>query len=462
MRNRLFPALLASALWALVPHGASAEPGRAALVIGNGTYQGASLPACSDAARTVGTWLRQRGFEVEEAIDASSVAMRSAIGNFVAQASGSPQKTAIVYVCTYAAVSNQRLFMLPVDSDPHQPTRLETQGVIVKALLNTLAGTSGVLFADFGLAPDKNAADAIDALQAGLPPGVRFAFVARDDAGIGSLGRSLPGLLGSAGQDWGRLATVFQAQQGPSRPDRLAVFAPLTGPMPPVQEGAPAAVAQATPAPAAPPAPVTSPSPAAPPAPATPPAAVALAQPAPATPHAEPPRPPAAAPAPAAPVVPAPPQPAAPTPPVAAQTASVSPAPQPPAAEAAKAPAGAPLQLVPPARPAGSAPQVADVSGLERQGPVVPDAAAPEAGAIPPAEPTTPAVRATPPARPADTRTGRIQAALARRGFYSGAVTGRSDGRTREAIRAFQSSIGDAPSGVLTQIQIAKLLNLGR
>src|SRR5262249_31980378 len=153
-----------------------------------------------------------------------------------ALASGSPQKTAIVYVCTDAAVSNQRLFMLPVDSDPRQPTRLETQGVIVKALLNTLAGTNGVLFADFGLAPDKNAADAMDALQAGLPRGVHFAFVARNDAGIGSLGRDLPGLLGGAGQDWGRLAAVFQAQQGSSRPDRLAVFAPQQGPMPPVPD----------------------------------------------------------------------------------------------------------------------------------------------------------------------------------------------------------------------------------
>ncbi|KGM30733.1 caspase family protein, partial [Inquilinus limosus] len=89
MRIRRFSALLASALLALAPRLAVAEPGKAALVIGNGTYQGgASLAACGQSARDVAGWLRQRGFTVEEAIDAGAVAMRSAIGSFVTQASG--------------------------------------------------------------------------------------------------------------------------------------------------------------------------------------------------------------------------------------------------------------------------------------------------------------------------------------------------------------------------------------
>ncbi|OWJ63807.1 caspase family protein, partial [Inquilinus limosus] len=264
MRIRRFSALLASALLALAPRLAAAEPGKAALVIGNGTYQGgASLAACGQSARDVAGWLRQRGFTVEEAIDAGAVAMRSAIGSFVTQASGAPQRTAIIYVCSYAAVSNQRLFLLPSDSDPHQPTRLETQGVILKALLNTLGGTNGVLFADLGTSPDRDTADAIDALQTGLPAGAHFAIVARNDAGVGSLGRALPGLLGGAGQDWARLAAVFQAQNA-TGPERLAVFAPPQGPMSPAQD-APAAVA----ADAAPPAPA--------PAPAAPVAAAAEA-----------------------------------------------------------------------------------------------------------------------------------------------------------------------------------------
>ena len=216
MRIRRFSALLASALLALAPRLAAAEPGKAALVIGNGTYQGgASLAACGQSARDVAGWLRQRGFTVEEAIDAGAVAMRSAIGSFVTQASGAPQRTAIIYVCSYAAVSNQRLFLLPSDSDPRQPVRLETQGVILKALLNTLGGTNGVLFADLGTAPDRGTADAIDALQTGLPAGAHFAIVARNDAGVGSLGRALPGLLGGAGQDWARLACRVRLSMRP-------------------------------------------------------------------------------------------------------------------------------------------------------------------------------------------------------------------------------------------------------
>lgn len=433
MRIRRLSVLLATALLALSPRLAAAEPGKAALVIGNGTYQGgASLAACSQSARDVGTWLRQRGFTVEEAIDAGSVAMRSAIGSFVTQASGAPQRTAIIYVCSYAAVSNQRLFLLPSDSDPRQPTRLETQGIIIKALLNTLAGTNGVLFADLGVPPDRNAADAIDALQTGLPTGAHFAIVARNDAGVGSLGRTLPGLLGSAGQDWGRLAAVFQAQNA-AGPERLAVFAPPQGPMPPVQDVPAAVVAAAPPAPAPAPAP------------------------------AEEPHPVAAAPAPAA-------SPDQPSP--EAQTAASEPpvaAPEPPPAAAPEAvhpPAGAPLQLVPPSRPASATPQIADIGPADQQQPVVPEAPAPGSEAAPP-PPAAPAVAAPvqatqPPARPTSSRSGRIQAALARRGFYSGAVSGRMDGRTREAIRAFQASLGDPSSGVLTQIQIAKLLNIGQ
>ncbi|OWJ63550.1 hypothetical protein BWR60_29375 [Inquilinus limosus] len=101
--------------------------------------------------------------------------------------------------------------------------------------------------------------------------------------------------------------------------------------------------------------------------------------------------------------------------------------------------------------------RVADLSPADQQQPIVPEASASQGEAAAPAAPAAAApVQATqPPARPTSSRSGRIQAALARRGFYSGPVSGRMDGRTREAI-------GDPSSGVLTQIQIAKLLNLGQ
>ncbi|HMG51536.1 MAG TPA: peptidoglycan-binding protein [Inquilinus sp.] len=423
MRHPWLSALLAPALCALalVPQQASAEAAKVALVIGNSAYEGGPpLAACDQSARGVGTWLQRQGFQVEQAIDVSSVAMRSAIGNFVTLASGAPQKTAIIYVCTYAAVSNQRLFMLPVDTDPRQPTRLETQGIIVKALLNTLVGTNGVLFADLGMAPDKNAADAVDLLQSGLSPGVHFAFVARNDGGIGQLGHGLPGLLGNSGQDWGRLASAFQAQNGPSRADRLTVFAPPTGPMTTSQDIAGGS------------------------APVPPPAVVAAAAPPP-----SPPPPAVVAPAPAPDKAPEPP--AAPAP----ATAEVAPPPAPSPAEPPKPAVPMPLQLVPPHLSESTPPAETTTAAADQPTPPAPtpDAAAAPAVATPAAVPPTPR---------ADARTSRIQAALARRGFYAGAPSGRMDSRTKDAIRAFQTTLGDRPTGVLTQIEIAKLLNIGQ
>jgi peptidoglycan hydrolase-like protein with peptidoglycan-binding domain len=58
-----------------------------------------------------------------------------------------------------------------------------------------------------------------------------------------------------------------------------------------------------------------------------------------------------------------------------------------------------------------------------------------------------------------DDRIWRLQAALARRGFYRGPLDGLASPRTIQAIRGYQLSLRDPPSGVLTQIEIVRLLN---
>jgi hypothetical protein len=340
---------------AMAPCAASADMGKAALVIGNAGYvKGQPLSGCDKAAHDTSAWLRLQGFDVDDVFDGSSVAMRSAIGDFVTRLSGTPHKTAIVYVCSYAAIANQRLFLLPVDWDAAHFTRIETQGVILKALLNTLAGTNGVLFADLGMMPGKAASDAIDQLQAEMPAGVHFALVARNDREVGSLGKGLPALLTNAGQDWGKLSSAFLSQYDTQHNDRLVVFSPLAGPMPPLTAAAAPALVQ-VPAPA----------------PASPPHQAAAAT-VPST-------------------FPAQPQDRKPTP------------------SRAKQPASPPKPI----------------------------------------------------ARSKDSRMGRIQAALAHRGYYAGSVTGALDGRTRRAIQTFQASLGDAPSGQLTRLEIVELLNAG-
>ena len=71
--------------------------------------------------------------------------------------------------------------------------------------------------------------------------------------------------------------------------------------------------------------------------------------------------------------------------------------------------------------------------------------------------PVTPSNHTTEPH--SDSRTSRIQEALARHGFYHGQIDGVASPRYTAAIRAFQTSLGDSPSGGLTQIEVVKLLN---
>jgi peptidoglycan hydrolase-like protein with peptidoglycan-binding domain len=53
----------------------------------------------------------------------------------------------------------------------------------------------------------------------------------------------------------------------------------------------------------------------------------------------------------------------------------------------------------------------------------------------------------------------RIQAALHGHGMYAGPLDGRRDNKTLEAIRRYQVSVGDRPTGELTRLEIVKLLN---
>jgi hypothetical protein len=81
--------------------------------------------------------------------------------------------------------------------------------------------------------------------------------------------------------------------------------------------------------------------------------------------------------------------------------------------------------------------------------PDLPEAIPPEA-ALPPVPPPTPPPEAAP--EPAPTIGGvvsQVQAALKRRGYYAGRVTGRFDPETSAAVRRFQADNGLAVDGVI-------------
>ena len=130
-----------------------------------------------------------------------------------------------------------------------------------------------------------------------------------------------------------------------------------------------------------------------------------------------------------------PPTPAAP-PPVAPAPSTTTTKPAPPASPAAAAPTAA----KPP--PAAAAPKPART-------PAAPDRSRHHA--------RSPSHRAALP--PPNPRIARIQQALARHGLYNGPSDGVLTEPTAAAIRRFQQSIGNAPTGTLNQIEIVRLLN---
>ena len=387
-------ALSLQAALLLQPTGAAAAASGTALVVGDAQYTGqAVLPACSQAAHGVAARLRQQGFTVNEIIDGSAVALRDALGDFAARANAS-SGPALIYVCAEATAVDRRLFVLPSDVDLQRPLRPETQGVVMRALLNGMAGTKGTMIAELALRPGADAAPVMAALQDGVPEGLHLALSISDGKQIGALGGRLASNGVSLDQSWDRLAAALQAAPQ-ATPTAIALFQP-----PPV----PAAATTPRPTPLAPQAPAV--------------VAVAPQAAAPATPEPKP-------------------------------APESQPAPEPKS------------EPTPDPTPAGLT--VAAVTTVPA--PTAPTTA-PSADAAPPAPgdagtaPTQQGNAKTARPRPAgDERTRRLQAALTRHKLYSGPLDGVTDARTIQAILSYQISIGDPPTGTLTQTEIVRLLN---
>jgi hypothetical protein len=375
MRSRLVAIFMT--LLCLMPGMAFAAPRGTALVIGIGTYDNKSLlQACIRIAHSVSAHLRISGFAVTELIDPGSIVLHSAVGDFAdAVLSKSPSEPALIYVCSRAATLDHRIFLLPADATPQAMLRLQTEGTVLRALMNTFTGNNAMLVADLGMS--ANAAD-IEAAAQDRPDVLHVALRAGLGDQLGKFGERLATtrLDASSSPDgsaalWNDLAVSLQTAADTGAGIAVAVAPSPT--LPPIS----APGNTVTPAVAAAPPPATSP--------ASPAEAKA----------AEPP---------AIPRVPAQPD--------------VAQSNKPEARE--KLASAAPV----PAHPTSN-------SGAPKG--------------------STSATR--------DSRTTRIQLALERRGFYHGPANGISNPRTTNAIREFQASLGEPPTGGLTQMQIIKLLN---
>ena len=246
-RRRLLARVFAAALLALPGTESQAASGGIALVVGNGQYSGQpALPDCSRTAHAVSARLQQLGFTVNETIDASAVSLRDALGDFAARAKATQETLpALVYVCAEAAAVDRRLFVLPSDVDLQQSLRPETQGVVLRALLNALAGTKGTMVAELSALPGTDTTPATAALQEALPEGLHLALTIGDGKQAPTLGARLASDGTALDQGWDRLAAALQGSpQG--APTAITLYEPP--PMPP--QAAPAAAPAPAPAPA--------------------------------------------------------------------------------------------------------------------------------------------------------------------------------------------------------------------
>jgi hypothetical protein len=241
--------LVGLTLAACMTHGAAAAPsGAAALVVGVSHYDGKpAAEGCGPAALAAGDRLRRLGFAVTEAIDGTGVSLRAALGEFSARAA-SGTAPALVYVCAAATAVDTRVFVLPGDVDLQEPLRPETQGVVLRALLNAIAPTKGTLVAELTLPPGTPADPVAAAIRASLPGGTRLALVLSDGSQAGALGNRLADNATPAADSWDRFAMALEAAE-PNLPGAVAVFEPP--PPRPVPNPAPANIGQ--PAAAAPP-----------------------------------------------------------------------------------------------------------------------------------------------------------------------------------------------------------------
>jgi hypothetical protein len=419
MRTRLLKSL--AVLLCMLPELARAAPHGTALVIGIGTYDNKPLlPACIRIAHAVSAHLRASGFAVDELTDPGGIVLRSAVGDFAdAVLSKNPSSPALIYVCARASTLDHRIFLLPADATPQAMLRLQTEGTVLRALMNAFTGNNAMLVADLGIS--ANAAD-IAAAASDRPDALHVALRAGLGDQLGRFGELLAKTTldvsapaeSAATPDtlWNRLAATLRTGADPGAGVAVAV-APASA----VAEQSPAPTPRTTPPAQATLPPNTTAAP-------LPPPNVA-AGPSPNTAASREPQPEVAAIPSTSPNIPSP-----------------APAPKPPASAASPAPTNAATQAPEPPQPPGSASQQRLASASQPPSHPVP---------VTPSNHTTEGHAAS--------RTSRVQEALARRGFYHGQIDGVASLRTTAAIRAFQTSLGDSPSGGLTQIEVVKLLN---
>ncbi len=146
-----------------------------ALVIGNGSYETLErLDSAKNDAQRLAQILRDRGFEVALATDATNGGMRAAIQSFAEGLAAGD--TAVVYFSGHAFQSQGRNYLLPVTANLRSEIDLSTQAIALNGILSLLQRQPlrvGFVILDAAYKTEFIAANRIKPGIAAIEPGER-------------------------------------------------------------------------------------------------------------------------------------------------------------------------------------------------------------------------------------------------------------------------------------------------
>jgi hypothetical protein len=245
-RASLARAAVGGALMLLAALPALAQSARVALVVGNSGYTAfPALPACLESSRALATTLRGLDYRVVERQEVTSGGLAAAIDEFSKAMESAPGASVLVYVCGYAAGMNDRPFLLPVSARILRPSDVMTQGLLTKAMLDTLVrgnASRGLLALDLVPATGVPAPvlDTLGTLPAPDGLGVIVIAAAQPSDGSTALSAALTAALAAPDLSAAGLLTDVKTRlgKGPATPIALLrmpeVARPLAGdPQPP-------------------------------------------------------------------------------------------------------------------------------------------------------------------------------------------------------------------------------------
>jgi uncharacterized caspase-like protein len=118
---------------------AADQPGRIALVIGNGRYPDAAAPLLQpiNDARAISEVLRREGFDVDMVEDARRDDLTAAVDRLRAKAT--PNSVVMVYFGGYGVQAGRESYMLPVDATIWTESDVRRQGVSIESVLAMLS-----------------------------------------------------------------------------------------------------------------------------------------------------------------------------------------------------------------------------------------------------------------------------------------------------------------------------------